>query len=159
MKNVNKNRSFLFAAIIFSLSTNAQPKTQPPDKLDLTVLPIKAPINPAITELDARNAKKPEPFKVAAPKGAPNVLIILIDDQGFGTSSAFGGPVKQPTLDKMATEGVRYNNFNTCALCSPTRNAIQTGYNHHSVNSGAVAELATAFPGNTGLRPQTITTM
>jgi len=159
MKYLNKRRFILFAAILFSFSSNAQQQTDTPDKLDRTILPIKVPINPPITELDARNAKRPARFQVTAPKGAPNVLIILIDDQGFGVSSAFGGPVKQPTLDKMATEGLRYNNFNTCALCSPTRNAIQTGYNHHSVNSGAVAELATAFPGNTGVRPQTITTM
>jgi arylsulfatase len=115
------------AAILFSLNSTAQQNAETADISDRTVLPIKAPIVPAITELDARNAKKPDRFQVTAPKGAPNVLIILIDDQGFGVSSAFGGPVKQPTLDKMATEGLRYNNFNTCALCSPTRNAIQPG--------------------------------
>ena len=95
--------------------------------LDRTVLPIKEPIYPAQTELDARNAKKPERFEVTAPKGAPNVLVVLIDDQGFGVSNAFGGPVQEPVLDKMASEGLRYNNFNTTALCSPTRTAILTG--------------------------------
>ena len=127
--------------------------------LDRTVLPIKEPIYPAQTELDARNAKKPERFEVTAPKGAPNVLVVLIDDQGFGVSNAFGGPVQEPVLDKMASEGLRYNNFNTTALCSPTRTAILTGYNHHSNNAGAIMEMATGFQGNTGIRPQTITPM
>jgi arylsulfatase A-like enzyme len=86
-------------------------------------------------------------------------LLVLIDDQGFGVSDAFGGPVSEPVVNQLAREGVKYNNFNTCALCSPTRTAILTGYNNHSNNAGAVTELATAFPGNTGVRPQTITPM
>ncbi|HMT28711.1 MAG TPA: sulfatase-like hydrolase/transferase, partial [Bacteroidia bacterium] len=127
--------------------------------MDRTILPIKEPYYPAQTELDARNATPPARFEVTAPKGAPNVLVILIDDQGFGVPSAFGGPVQEPVLDKMASNGLRYNNFNTTALCSPTRTAILTGYNHHSNNAGAIKEMATAFPGNTGVRPQTITPM
>ena len=128
-------------------------------EMDRTILPIKEPYYPAQTELDARNATPPARFEVTAPKGAPNVLVILIDDQGFGVPSAFGGPVQEPVLDKMASNGLRYNNFNTTALCSPTRTAILTGYNHHSNNAGAIMEMATAFPGNTGVRPQTITPM
>jgi len=126
---------------------------------DRTVLPFKEPIYPPSTILDARNATAPPRFEVKAPKGAPNVLVILIDDQGFGQSSAFGGPIHEPVLEKMASEGIRYTNFNTTALCSPTRTAILTGYNHHSNNAGAIMEMATAFPGNTGVRPQTITPM
>lgn len=84
------------------------------------------------------------------PTGAPNVVIVLIDDIGFGASSAFGGPIQMPTLDKMATAGLRYNRFHTTALCSPTRTALLTGHNHHANNAGAIMELATAFPGNTG---------
>ncbi len=76
---------------------------------------------------------------------------------GFGQSSAFGGPVKMPTIEKLAANGLKYNRFHTTALCSPTRTALLTGYNHHSNNAGAIMELATAFPGNTGIRPQTIT--
>ncbi len=128
-------------------------------KLNRTVLPIPEPKNKPITILDARNAKAPPRFQVKAPDGAPNVLVILIDDQGFGVSSAFGGPVQEPVLDKLASEGLRYNNFNTTALCSPTRTALLTGYNHHSNNMGGIAEIATAFPGNTGMRPQAITPM
>jgi arylsulfatase len=86
-------------------------------------------------------------------------MVILIDDQGFGVASAFGGPVKEPVLDRLASEGLRFNNFNTTALCSPTRTALLTGYNHHSNNMGSIAEAATSFPGNTGVRPQTITPM
>jgi arylsulfatase len=129
------------------------------DGFDRTSLPIKELYYPADTILDARNAKAPARFEVTAPKGAPNVLVVLVDDQGFGVPSAFGGPANEPVLDKMASEGLRYNNFNTTALCSPTRTAILTGYNHHSNNAGAIMEMATAFPGNTGVRPQTITPM
>jgi arylsulfatase A-like enzyme len=121
------------------------------------VLPIKEPTYPAITELDARNAKAPARFEVKAPEKAPNVVIVLVDDIGFGHSSAFGGPIKMPTLEKMAANGLKYNRFHTTALCSPTRTALLTGYNHHSNNAGAIMEIATAFPGNTGVRPQSIT--
>jgi len=128
-----------------------------PDGIDRTVLPVREPEYPPITELDARKAKAPPRFEVKAPKGAPNVVIVLIDDMGFGAPSAFGGPINMPTLDKVAANGIRYNRFHTTALCSPTRTALLTGYNHHSNNAGAIMELATAFPGNTGVRPQTIT--
>jgi len=125
-------------------------------QVDRTVLPIPEPQPPTITELDARNAKAPARFEVKAPKGAPNVVIVLLDDIGFGQSSAFGGPAKMPTLDKLAAGGLRYNGFHTTALCSPTRMALLTGRNHHVTNTGAIMELATAFPGNTGIRPQSV---
>ncbi len=120
---------------------------------------VKVPANPVISELDARNVTPPARFEVKAPENAPNVLVILIDDFGFGQSSAFGGPVQMPTLEKLATNGIRFNRFHTTSLCSPTRTALLTGYNHHSNNAGAVMEVATAFPGNTGVRPQSITPM
>src|SRR5947209_8131495 len=82
-----------------------------PDKMDRTVLPIPEPKYPPITELDARNAKPPPRFEVKAPRGAPNVLIVLIDDMGFGQSSAFGGPIRMPTLDRLAKGGLKYNKF------------------------------------------------
>jgi arylsulfatase len=107
--------------------------------------------------MDARKAKAPARFEVKAPKGAPNVVIVLIDDIGFGHSSAFGGPIRMPTLEKMAASGLKYNRFHTTALCSPTRTALLTGHNHHANNAGAIMELATAFPGNTGVRPRAIT--
>ena len=131
--------------------------TSVPGQLDRTVLPIKEPTYPAITELDARNAKAPARFEVKAPDQAPNVVIVLVDDIGFGHSSAFGGPIQMPTLEKLAANGLKYNRFHTTALCSPTRTALLTGYNHHSNNAGAIMEVGTAFPGNTGIRPQSIT--
>jgi arylsulfatase A-like enzyme len=125
-------------------------------QIDRTVLPVPEPQPPTITELDARNAKAPPRFEVKAPQGAPNVVIVLLDDIGFGQSSAFGGPAKMLTLDKLAAGGLRYNGFHTTALCSPTRTALLTGRNHHVNNAGAIMELATAFPGNTGIRPLSV---
>ncbi len=94
-----------------------------------------------------------------APAGAPNVLLVLIDDAGFGSASTFGGPIATPTFDRLAANGLRYNTFHTTALCSPTRAAILTGRNHHSVGSGTIQELATAYPGYTGLIPQSTATI
>ncbi|MBW2402378.1 MAG: sulfatase-like hydrolase/transferase, partial [Deltaproteobacteria bacterium] len=119
----------------------AKPATSP-EGLDRTVLPIPQPTYPAATELDARNAKAPPPFEIKAPEGAPNVVIVLIDDIGFGTASSFGGPIATPTLDSLAEGGLRYNQFHTTALCSPTRMALLTGRNHHSANTGSVQEVA-----------------
>lgn len=124
--------------------------------LDRTTLPIAKPATPIITEMDARDAKLPPTFQVKPPEGAPNVLIVLIDDFGFGQASTFGGGVQTPVLDRLAAEGLRYNRFHVTALCSPTRMALLTGRNHHSANMGAVTELATAFPGYTGVRPDNI---
>lgn len=124
--------------------------------LDRSVLPIPEPTYTPITELDARNATAPSRFQVKAPSGAPNVLIILLDDMGFGQPSTFGGPIHMPTLDRLAKKGLRYNEFHVTALCSPTRAALLTGRNHHMNNIGAVVDIATAFPGNTGVRPNSI---
>jgi arylsulfatase A-like enzyme len=126
-------------------------------ELDRTVLPIAEPKVPSITEVDARKAKAPPRFEVKAPAKAPNVVIVLIDDIGFGHSSAFGGPCQMPTCEKLASNGLRFNRFHTTALCSPTRTALLTGYNHHVNNAGAIMEMATAFPGNTGIRPESVT--
>jgi arylsulfatase len=127
-----------------------------PDLPDRTRLPIAEPKLAPITEIDVRNAKAPPRFDVKAPKGAPNVVIVLIDDMGFGQSSAFGGPVHMPTCERLAANGLKYNRFHTTALCSPTRMALLTGRNHHSANTGSIMETATAFPGNTGVRPNDI---
>ena len=123
---------------------------------DRTVLPIPEPKVPAITTFDARDATPPRRFVVEAPKGAPNVLIVLIDDMGFGMSEAFGGPIHMPTATRLANNGLRYNQFHTTALCSPTRAALMSGRNHHVTNFGSIAETATAFPGQTGQRPESV---
>ena len=89
------------------------------------------------------------------PAGAPNVLIVLLDDVGFGASSAFGGPCAMPTAERLAANGLKYNRFHTTALCSPTRQALLTGRNHHSVGMGGITEIATSAPGYNSIRPNT----
>jgi len=127
-----------------------------PGELDRRVLPIPEPKPPTYSELDARNVKPPPRFEVKAPQDAPNVVIVLIDDIGFGGPSTFGGPIQTPTLDRLAAAGLRYNNFHTTALCSPTRVALKCGRNHHTANAGSIMETATAFPGNTGQIPNSV---
>jgi arylsulfatase len=123
-------------------------------------LPIPQSKKKTITPLDARKAVRPESIEqLAPPKGAPNVLVILIDDMGFGASSAFGGPCHMPNAEKLASNGLKYNRFHTTALCSPTRAALLTGRNHHSVNMGSITELATSFPGYTSIRPDSMATI
>jgi arylsulfatase len=136
-------------------TASAADRTAPEAKklIDRTILPIQEPKRPVYTELDARNAKMPEHFDVKAPAGAPNVVIILIDDLGFGATSTYGGPIPTPTLDRLAQNGLRYNNFHTTALSSPTRAALKSGRNHHTVNMGFITEMATGFPGATGQIP------
>jgi arylsulfatase len=124
--------------------------------VDRTILPIQEPMRQLYTELDARNAKPPARFEVKAPAEAPNVLLVLIDDFGFGQSSAFGGPIHMPTIDGLAANGLRFNQFHTTALCSPTRTALLSGRNHHVNNMGGITEVATAFPGNTGKKPGSV---
>jgi arylsulfatase A-like enzyme len=124
--------------------------------LDRTVLPIPEPDSPAYTELDVRNATPPPRFEVKAPESAPNVVIVLIDDLGFAGTSAFGGPVGTPTFDQIANDGLRYNNFHTTAVCSPTRAALKSGRNHHVNNMGGIVESGTAFPGNTAQIPNDV---
>ena len=109
----------------------------------------------------AEKAKDSRPWfppAPTAPAGAPNIVIVLLDDVGFGASSTFGGPVNTPTFEALAKRGLRYNQFHTTALCSPTRAALITGRNHHSVHSGAIGEMATGFPGYDSLMgPDTAT--
>lgn len=121
--------------------------------LDRSVLPIRVPEPPRIAEMDARAATKPQSFKVEAPEGAPNVVVVLIDDIGFGATAPFGGAIETPTFERLANNGLRFNRFHTTALCSPTRASLLSGRNHHNVNVGSVMEVATGFPGNLGMRP------
>src|SRR6516162_5373034 len=98
-------------------------------------------------EPDAKDSKPFWPARVVPPKGAPNVLLIITDDAGYGVSSTFGGVIPTPALDRIAQNGLRYTNFHSTALCSPTRAALITGRNHHSVGYGVIAEQATGYPG------------
>ena len=127
----------------------------PGGTMDRSVLPIAPPARQAISEIDARNVTMPPRFEVKPPAGAPNVVVILIDDIGFGATSPFGGPIPTPTLERLAQSGLRYNNFHTTALSSPTRAALKSGRNHHTVNMGFITELATGMPGSTGQVPST----
>jgi arylsulfatase A-like enzyme len=115
-----------------------------PDRPYLGVRPLNAK-DPAATF--------PPITPLRPPKGAPNVLVVLIDDVGFGAASPFGGPINTPTLERLAKNGLKYNRFHTTALCSPTRAALLTGRNHHTVGFAAISELATSAPGYTGQIP------
>lgn len=150
---MKRNAANLTIGVALSAACAASAAAQ--TAMDRTTLPIAEPKRPVVTEIDARKVKMPPHFEVKAPKGAPNVVIILIDDLGFGVPSSFGGPVPMPTLDGLAQQGLRYNNFHTTALCSPTRAALKSGRNHHQVNMGFITEMATGFPGNTGQVPST----
>ncbi len=153
---MTQGRNVFIAGLVACL---AGPTMAQQPGLDRTQLPIREPYYAPITEVDARKATAPPRFEVKAPAGAPNVVVVLIDDIGFGHASAFGGPIQMPTLDGLANAGLRFNRFHTTALCSPTRTALLTGRNHHVNNAGAIMELATAFPGNTGVRPNSVAPM
>jgi arylsulfatase A-like enzyme len=152
IRNEMKNRFALTSLALTAFSGHLAAQ-------DRTVLPIREPDPPTFKELDVRTATPPKRYTLKAPDGAPNVVVILIDDMGFSVPDAFGGPVHMPTLDKLASSGLMYNRFHTTALSAPTRMALLTGYNHHSANMGAITEMATCFPGNTAIRPQSITPM
>jgi len=139
--------------IVSAVACISQPVRAQDAPVDRTVLPLAQPTYPPITELDARKATPPPRFEVKAPPGAPNVLVILLDNLGFGATKPFGGVINMPTLERLAKNGLIYNNFHTAPLCSPSRMALLTGRNPHSVNMGSVAEIATAFPGQTAERP------
>jgi arylsulfatase len=127
------------------------------DKIQRAILPIPDIPHVGLTTYDAKDpdTKYPPIAPLRPPQGAPNVLIILLDDVGFGASSAFGGPIHTPTAERLAAGGLRYNRFHTTALCAPTRQALLTGRNHHSVGMGTITETATAAPGYTSIRPNT----
>src|SRR5215217_4867114 len=131
--------------------TNQQHKQQ------RAILPIPDQSPVGLTTYDAKdpNTKHPPIEPVQPPEDAPNVLVILLDDVGFGASSAFGGPCETPNFERLANQGLRYNRFHTTALCAPTRAAMLTGRNHHSVGMGGITEIATSAPGYNSIRPNT----
>lgn len=145
--------SLVFAGASTAIVDGSKGKVE----IDRTVLPIAAPKPQKYTELDVRNATPPPRFQIKAPDGAPNVLLVLVDDLGFAGTSKFGGPVGTPNFEKIANEGIYYNNFHTTAVCSPTRAAIKSGRNHHVNNMGGIIETGTPFPGNTGQIPTDVT--
>jgi arylsulfatase len=120
------------------------------------MLPIPDRETPGLTTYDAKDPDTAFPpiEPLLPPEGAPNILIILLDDVGFGAPSAFGGPCATPTAERLAANGLRYNRFHTTALCAPTRQAMLTGRNHHSVGMGSITETATSAPGYSSIRPK-----
>ena len=121
-----------------------------------SILPIPDRQHVGLTTFDAKDpdSKFPPIEPLRPPAGAPNVLIVLLDDVGFAASSAFGGAIHTPTAERLAKNGLKFNRFHTTALCSPTRQALLTGRNHHSVNMGGICEIATSAPGYTSVLPR-----
>ncbi|AQA20537.1 sulfatase family protein [Rhodococcus sp. MTM3W5.2] len=121
------------------------------------VLPIPDRQHIGLTTYDAKDPDTAFPpiEPLLPPEGAPNVLVILLDDVGYGASSAFGGPANTPTAERLQRDGLTYTRFHTTALCAPTRAALLSGRNHHSVGMGMITETATSAPGSSGLRPNT----
>src|SRR6185503_8070234 len=127
------------------------------DSLQRSVLPIPDRRPVTLTTYDAKDPDTTFPpiKQLRPPDGAPNVLVVLLDDVGFGASSAFGGPCQTPNAEKLAASGLKYNRFHTTALCSPTRAAMLSGRNHHAVGMGGITEIATSAPGYNSMRPNT----
>ena len=128
------------------------------DNIQRNILPIPDRPRTGLITYDAKDpeTKFPPITQLRPPKGAPNVLIVLIDDAGFGSSSAFGGPCQTPNAEKLAADGLKYNRFHTTALCSPTRQALLTGRNHHSARMGCITEIASGSPGYDSVLPNTM---
>jgi arylsulfatase len=127
------------------------------DAVQRQILPIPDQDHFGLTTYDAKNPDTHYPpiRDLRPPAGAPNVLIVLLDDVGFGAASTFGGPCHTPTFEKLASEGLKYRRFHTTALCAPTHAALLTGRNHHSVGMGNITETATTAPGQCSVRPNT----
>jgi arylsulfatase A-like enzyme len=109
--------------------------------------------------LEVQDAKFPPIRELRPPEGSPDIVVVLLDDIGIGAPSTFGDGINMPTLDSLAKKGLRYTQFHTTALCSPTREALLTGHNHHSVGMGAITELATSAPGYNSIRPNEAVTV
>src|ERR1700687_5430785 len=122
--------------------------------IDGKQLPPEPPKFGGVIKEDAKDSKPYWSPSVAPPKGAPNVLLIMTDDQGYGVSGTFGGVIPTPNMDRIAKAGLRYTQFCSTALCSPTRAALITGRNHHSVGTGVIGEMSTGYPGYDSVIPK-----
>ena len=153
MENFRFGVATLMLGLLFSASAYAQEINGEPGSPGATItipgdqLPPPPQKFGGKIEQDARNSKPYWPARIVPPKGAPNVLLIITDDAGYGVAGTFGGVIPTPALDRIAQNGLRYTNFHSTALCSPTRAALITGRNHHSAGYGVVAEQATGYPG------------
>lgn len=158
MNSIRVITASVFAALSIVGCNRAQ-NGAPPTANPQAVLPRPEPEFQGKIGRTAKDSTPDFPKGLEAPKGAPNVLLILTDDVGFGASSTFGGPIPTPTFDKLAANGLRYNTFHTTALCSPTRAALISGRNHHSVATGVVMEMGTGYPGYNSLMPKSTATV
>ena len=159
----SKHLHLIFAAVTALIacapSAIAQQTTGEPGSpgatttIDGKQLPPPDPAFGGVIKEKASESKPWWPPRVVPPKGAPNVLLIMTDDQGFGAPSTFGGVIPTPAMDRIANAGLRYTNFHSTSLCSPTRAALITGRNHHSVGFGVVGEISTGFPGYDSIIP------
>src|SRR6476661_944195 len=150
--------------VVAAIPAAAQQITGTPGSPSATItidgkqLPPPPPKFGGVIKEDAKDSKPSWPPTVVPPKGAPNVLLIMTDDSGYGVPSTFGGVIPTPALDRIANQGLRYTNFNSTALCSPTRAALITGRNHHSAGFGVISEQSTGFPGyNSIIGPENAT--
>jgi arylsulfatase len=143
----------LLGGLALVTPVNAQQTTGTPGApnatttIDGNYIPNPPPTFGGEIGLTAKDSKTWWPPNIVPPEGAPNILLIMTDDQGYGISGTFGGVIPTPTMDRIAQMGLRYTAFHSTALCSPTRAAIITGRNHHSVGFGVISEQATGFPG------------
>ena len=145
----------MLAVAIMAAATSPRPSRSPArpvrpsatTTIDGKQLPPPDPKFGGVIKDTATDSKPYWPPPVVPPKGAPNVLLIMTDDQGYGVTSTFGGVIPTPAMDRIAKAGLRYTQFHSTALCSPTRAALITGRNHHSVGYGVIAEMATGYPG------------
>src|SRR5215831_2223729 len=154
--NCTTIRALILSAAVLALtigSTFAQQTSGTPGSPGATTTidgkylpPPPAPFGGTIN-LNSKDSKPYWPPTVVPPKGAPNVLLIMTDDQGYGVTSTFGGVIPTPSMDRIANAGLRYTQFHSTALCSPTRAALITGRNHHSVGFGVITEMSTGYPG------------
>ncbi len=136
-----------FGAIALAVTAQSISTAASDTEWDRTMLPRPPQPFQGVTKRTLEGSVPSFTEPVNAPPGAPNILLVLIDDAGFGNPSTFGGPVSTPTLDKVAAEGLRYNRFHVTALCSPTRAALLSGRNHHAVGFGSIAEIPGGWPG------------
>src|SRR5215469_3370612 len=152
-----RRRTLLLGTTALVAASGLTPTVSPPQGQDVLPKP-ETPFKGKVGRL-VKDSTPDFPKGVEAPEGAPNILLILTDDTGFGAVSTFGGPIPTPTLDRVAQDGLRYNNFHTTALCSPTRAALLTGRNHHSVGFGNISEFATGYPGYNSILPKSAGTI
>ncbi|MEE4259880.1 MAG: arylsulfatase, partial [Bacteroidales bacterium] len=160
-KNNNSGLISLLVLMFLALGCNQQKQeTEPvPGDLDRTIIPLPEPEFGGIIGKTYKESESEWPELPAPPAGAPNVVVILLDDVGFGQTSTFGGPVPTPVLDQLASQGLRYTRFHTTAICGPSRAALITGRNHHNAGSGFLAEWATGFPSYNNMIPKSTATI